>query len=537
VSSDIDDLSSGQTTQGFAIGQKVFERYTIRKKLGGGAMGVVWLAHDEELGVDVALKFLPESLAVDRGALKDLKRETRRSRELSHKNIVKVYQFESKGERAAISMEYVDGQNLANLKEEQPGRCFSHNQLEPWLAEICDALDYAHSDVKIVHRDLKPANLMLNSKEDLKVADFGIARSLTDSVSMLTMARGTSGTLVYMSPQQIDGKRASHLDDIYSLGATIYDLLTSKPPFYSGAIEHQIKEISAPSMTERRYELGISGDAIPLTWEQTIAACLAKEPSQRPQSAGEIAERLGLKEPAARAPRVHVAASARGKPMAPVVAATVALLLVLAGVGYYFLRSHAPAVVGGVQPVASVAPSTPGIARASMASQQQAPAPVGTTPWIEQIPPLPQRYFNDYAGVISSDAASQFNEQLAQFERETSNQVVVAIFPKMESDSDIADYTLRIAQAWGVGQKERRNGVVLFVFVKDRRMFMQVGFGLEDVLTNTKAFDIVEHQIKPHFRSGDYEGGIRDGINAVLEATRAKYKGTGKTVGEAGNHR
>ena len=83
----------------------------------------------------------------------------------------------------------------------------------------------------------------------------------------------------------------------------------------------------------------------------------------------------------------------------------------------------------------------------------------------EVIPPTPGAYFNDYAGVVSKEAASRFNEQLAQFERETSDQVVVAVFPKMQSDSDIADYTQRVAQAWGVGQKERRNGVVLFVFI------------------------------------------------------------------------
>src|SRR5437867_3532737 len=91
----------------------------------------------------------------------------------------------------------------------------------------------------------------------------------------------------------------------------------------------------------------------------------------------------------------------------------------------------------------------------------------------EVIPPKPDRYFNDYAGVVSKEAAYRFNEQLAQFERETSDQVVVAVFPKMQSDSDIADYTQRVAQAWGVGQKERRNGVVLFVFVQDRKMVIQ----------------------------------------------------------------
>jgi uncharacterized protein len=150
----------------------------------------------------------------------------------------------------------------------------------------------------------------------------------------------------------------------------------------------------------------------------------------------------------------------------------------------------------------------------------------------EVIPPKPDRYFNDYAGVVSKEAALRFNEELAQFERETSDQVVIAIFPKMQSDSDIADYTQRVAQAWGVGQKEGRNGVVLFVFVQDRKMFIQVGYGLEGALPDITAFDITEYKIKPHFRNGDYEGGIAAGIDSIVKAIRGEYKGSGKTVAE-----
>jgi uncharacterized protein len=150
----------------------------------------------------------------------------------------------------------------------------------------------------------------------------------------------------------------------------------------------------------------------------------------------------------------------------------------------------------------------------------------------EVIPPKPDGYFNDYAGVVSKSAALRFNEELAQFERETSDQVVVAVFPMMQSDSDIADYTQRVAQAWGVGQKERRNGVVLFVFVQDRKMFIQVGYGLEGALPDITAFDITEYRIKPHFRSGDYEGGIAAGIDGIFKAIRGEYKGSGKTAAE-----
>jgi len=150
----------------------------------------------------------------------------------------------------------------------------------------------------------------------------------------------------------------------------------------------------------------------------------------------------------------------------------------------------------------------------------------------EVIPPKPDRYFNDYAGVVSREAADRFNEQLAQFERETSDQVVVAVFPKMQSDSDIADYTQRVAQTWGVGQKERRNGVVLFVFIQDRKLFIQVGYGLEGALPDATAFDITERHIKPLFRADNYEAGLASGIDLIFKAIRGEYKGSGKTVAE-----
>ena len=150
----------------------------------------------------------------------------------------------------------------------------------------------------------------------------------------------------------------------------------------------------------------------------------------------------------------------------------------------------------------------------------------------ENIPPKPAGYFTDYAGVVSKEAALRFNEKLAQFERDTSNQVVVAVFRKMESDSSIADYTYRVAEAWGVGQKDRRNGAVLFVFVENRNMFLQVGYGLEGALPDATAFDITERRIKPRFRNNDYEGGIATGIDSIFAAIRGEYKGTGRTKAE-----
>jgi serine/threonine protein kinase len=289
------DLGFGATLRQFTARQRLFDRYALKEILGRGGMGIVWLAFDEQLERDVALKFLPEMIAFDEHAVADLKRETKKSQELRHHHIVQVYDFVTDKQNACISMEYVDGSTLSAIKARQPQHCFEVDQVRDWVEQLCEALAYAHGRARVVHRDLKPANLMVNGKGDLKITDFGIARSLTDSATMIT-SQGTSGTLVYMSPQQLDGEKTSHLDDIYSVGATLYELLTSKPPFYSGQVDHQIRKKTPASMAARRAELALGNTApIPGEWEQTISASLAKDPAQRPQSASEIAYRLRLK--------------------------------------------------------------------------------------------------------------------------------------------------------------------------------------------------------------------------------------------------
>jgi serine/threonine protein kinase/Tfp pilus assembly protein PilF len=288
------------TLREYAPGQKVFGRYTLIKILGRGGMGIVWLARDEELEREVALKFLPDLMIQDPAVTDQLKRETKRCLELTHPHIVRIYDFVHDERSGCISMEYVDGETLASLRCRKEQKVFEPLELAGWIGQLCEALDYAHNRARIIHRDLKPANLMVNQHSDLKVSDFGIARSLGDSMNTLTREQGRSGTLVYMSPQQLGGERGTHLDDIYSLGATLYDLLTSKPPFYSGNIDRQIHERVAPSMTERRKEFDIEPALVPQVWEDAVAACLAKDPARRPQSAAEVVQRLQLTAPQTR---------------------------------------------------------------------------------------------------------------------------------------------------------------------------------------------------------------------------------------------
>ena len=266
-------------------------RFTLVRALGRGGMGVVWLGQDTRLGEEVALKFLPPEVAADAVALNDLRRETARSHKLTHPNIIRIHDFHEQSDAAFISMEFVDGPTLSAYRLQQANQVLTWEQLAPLVQQLCAALDYAHGE-SVIHRDLKPANVMLDAKGRLKLADFGIAAVVSDSVSRISML-GTSGTLAYMSPQQLTGERPAATDDIYALGATLYELLTGKPPFYSGDITHQVLQKSPEPLEERLVALGIQ-NAIPGDVAALIMACLAKDPAQRPQSAAAVAGWIGL---------------------------------------------------------------------------------------------------------------------------------------------------------------------------------------------------------------------------------------------------
>ena len=296
-----EDAAMSGSLRARGAGSLVFGRFRLVRELGAGGMAVVWLANDERLGLEVALKFLPGLVAHDPEALHDLRREITRGLKLTHPGIVRVFDLHEDSSEgiAAIAMEYVDGPTLAEEKLRQPRLYFEVREpLISWVRALCDVIQYVHEEARVVHRDLKPRNLMLTAAQTLKVADFGIAATLSDSQSRATQAGGTSGTPAYMSPQQALGRNPTPADDIYAIGATIYELITSKPPFFRGGmgvILNQVAtEVPAP-MQQRREELGITdAGPIPAMWEETVAACLAKDPAARPASVRELSERLAV---------------------------------------------------------------------------------------------------------------------------------------------------------------------------------------------------------------------------------------------------
>src|SRR5436309_8740323 len=138
------------TLREYGSGQKLFSRYTLVKILGRGGMGIVWLGRDEELEREVALKFLPDVIVHDRALLDELKRETRRSLELTHKSIVRIHDFVFNETSGCISMEYVDGDTLSNLRAEKEENVFEPSEIAHWTSQLCDPVDYADTQARIV---------------------------------------------------------------------------------------------------------------------------------------------------------------------------------------------------------------------------------------------------------------------------------------------------------------------------------------------------------------------------------------------------
>jgi eukaryotic-like serine/threonine-protein kinase len=250
-------------------------RYELHRRLGRGGMAEVYLARDQMLDRPVAVKVLFPALATDPGFVERFRREAQRAAALNHPNIVSVYDWGEANGTYFIVMEYVEGESLAETihteKRVHPDRAAEI------ASDVAAALAFAHRN-GVIHRDVKPGNVLIDREGAVKVADFGIARAISDASDQnLTKTGSVMGTATYFSPEQARGAQLDPRSDLYSLGCVLYEMITGHPPFAGeNAVAIAYKHVQEQPVPPRRID-----PAIPETLEAIVLKCLAKNPANR----------------------------------------------------------------------------------------------------------------------------------------------------------------------------------------------------------------------------------------------------------------
>ena len=277
--------ASSVASHALDLGTLLAGRYEILELLGRGGMGAVYKARDTELDRIVALKLIRPELARDPEILKRFKQELILARQVTHKNVIRIFDLGQADGVKFITMEFVEGQDLRSLLLER-GK-LPPEQAARIMLQICRALDAAHSE-GVIHRDLKPQNIMLDANGRIYVMDFGIARSAY--LPGMTQTGALVGTPEYMSPEQARGEKLTQQSDIFSLGVIFYELLTGKPPYHSdtplATLWKRMQEKATPPV--------VVDSTLPQALSDIVVKALEIEPQNRFATAGEMAQQLEI---------------------------------------------------------------------------------------------------------------------------------------------------------------------------------------------------------------------------------------------------
>ncbi|MFB0565967.1 MAG: protein kinase [Candidatus Aminicenantaceae bacterium] len=265
------------------IGSTFTGRYQIIEELGIGGMGTVYRALDKKLDEDVVLKLIKPEIASDQKVIEQFSDELKLARKISHRNVGRTYEIQEDKGTHYIIMEYVSGQDLRRLIR-QTGKLTLEKSIS-LAKQMCEGLAEAHR-VGVIHRDLKSSNIMVDSEGNVRIMDFGLARSLEKKGK--TMAGAMIGTPSYMPPEQVEGKKADQRSDIYSLGVILYEMVTGRVPFEGDTVLGVIMKQRSEVPRDPR-ELNTQ---IPEDLSRVILRCLEKDREKRYQRAEELLSEL-----------------------------------------------------------------------------------------------------------------------------------------------------------------------------------------------------------------------------------------------------
>ena len=446
-------------------------RYEIQEQVGKGGMGVVYRGVDPTIGRTVAIKTIRLDLATEskRPELRArLRRESQAGGQLSHPNIVAVYDVGEEGDVAYIVMEYVVGRTLEQVTAGDAAQLPTDVVLRI-IQDCAGALDYAHSR-GVVHRDIKPANLMLRPDGSVKIADFGIAKAA--DLTALTQSAVAVGSPQYMAPEQWKGGAVTGKADQYALAAVAFALLTGRRPFES----ETIASLAAQTLYQEPPAASSLNAGLPPALDPVLGKALAKDPSARYQNCGEFAGALLAacrKEPSVTRPAVR-----RSRLLGAAAAATVLIASVASG--WLYLRSH-PAPSHAIRP-----PEPPAVARnlEEKAKPQTEPDPKAVTP----TPPAKQKRApkveppsaaDPYARAATllkqgsyAEAIPYFTQAIARKPEYRSYFGRAGAYQHMEKlDQAIADYTQAIRLNPAVGMPYHERAVCLARLGRDDQAF------------------------------------------------------------------
>ena len=306
-------------------------RYEIRERLGTGGMGAVYRARDRELDRSVAIKVVRPELAEQSDILRRFKQELILARQVTHKNVIRIFDLGEDAGLKFITMEFIEGQSLKSMMDEC-GK-LSYEESAGIIQQVCLALEAAHAE-GVVHRDLKPQNIMVDKQGKVLVMDFGIARSV--GVAGMTMTGALVGTPDYMSPEQVRGDHVDARSDLFSLGIIYYELLTGKKPYTGGSAESAMFR-----RTVERARAPLEMDPqVPRYLSEVVAKCMEPDVRDRYQSAREIWDDLERWKQGASASRWATLQRTVGRTAKPRVVAITAGVLILAVAGGLVVRQR-----------------------------------------------------------------------------------------------------------------------------------------------------------------------------------------------------